>query len=172
MPYQCPQCGAKYTTDEQCADRFQACLALEYENPSAYGAVHHLTVISYMMQHDGYSLSAWLGAREMLSQFIRDGVSPAATRKKIGMEANSGRRKWSMVKGPKLSHIARLDWKRTIAEIRLQDPETYVADVRQWAASVLEDSEALSLLGEPLKPDAMHQIPKGRKRNSRRRSGE
>jgi hypothetical protein len=45
-------------------------MALEYENPSAYGAVHHLTVACYMLQHNAYSRDVWLEARKMLAQFI------------------------------------------------------------------------------------------------------
>ncbi len=43
----CPECGAP---DSACEARFHELLALEFEE-AGYGAVHHLTVATYMLQH-------------------------------------------------------------------------------------------------------------------------
>ncbi len=137
----CPKCGAEYPPDDSCQNRFNQCLALEYENPSAYGAVHHLTVTCYMLQHNLYSHKAWLDAREMLRQFVEQGVSPADMRARNRSKVDSGKRKWSITQGDKFSRFAEINWTRTIADVRLDNADNYCTDVERWAAAVLQDTE-------------------------------
>jgi len=143
MTHKCPQCGAEYTSDEGCRDRFDLCMALEYENPTAWGSVHHLTVACYMLQHNAYSREVWLEARKMLAQFIQGGITPSDVRKRNRSRFDSAHRAWSVTKGPKLAEFDAIVWSRTIADVRLDDPETYCSDVRLWAISVLRDTESL-----------------------------
>jgi hypothetical protein len=143
MSQQCPQCGAEFPSDEQCHGRFDLCLAMEFENPGTFGAAHFLTVACYMLQHNAYSRDAWLEAREMIAQFIQDGVTPTEMRKQNRSRLDSRHRRWSIIKGTELSEFDTIVWTRTIADVRLDDPETYCADVRLWAASILADTELL-----------------------------
>ena len=126
-------------------------MALEYENPGAFGAVHHLTVVCYMLQHNAYSRDVWLEARNMLAQFVEEGVSPAAMRGRNRVRFDSAHRSWSITKGAKLPEFETILWSRTIAGVRLDDPETYCADVQLWATYVLKDTEQLvqGLKGKP-----------------------
>ena len=126
-------------------------MALEYENSGAFGAVHHLTVVCYMLQHNAYSRDVWLEARNMLAQFVEEGVSPAAMRGRNRSRFDSAHRSWSITKGAKLPEFETLLWSRTIAGVRLDDPETYCADVQLWATCVLKDTEQLvqGLKGKP-----------------------
>ena len=140
MPFTCAQCGAIYASDETCQQRFEACLALEYENPNAYGAVHLLSVACYMLQHNLYSREGWLETRELVRLTISQESTPAEIRKKNRDRLDSGVRKWSVTKGAKLAEFAAIRWSRTIADIHLENPEGYVSDVKQWAISVLEDT--------------------------------
>ncbi len=100
--YKCPQCGAQYPTDETCCDRFDLCLAKEFEQPTSYGSVHHLTVACYMLQHNLYSREAWLEVREMVAQFIRQGRAPSDVRRQNRQRLDSGVRRWSVTKGAKM----------------------------------------------------------------------
>ena len=138
MPYTCPLCGAIYPSGETCQARFEACLALEYENPTAYGAVHLLTVACYMLQHNLYSRRGWLETRQMLAQTLRLGTTPEEIRKEYQRRLDSGQRQWSVTKGEKLGEFDAIRWSCTIADVQLDSPERYVAAVRQWAISVLE----------------------------------
>jgi hypothetical protein len=52
-----------------------------------------------------------------------------------------GQRNWSVTKGEKLGEFNLIRWSCTIAEIPLDNPERYVAAVRQWAACILEDTD-------------------------------
>jgi hypothetical protein len=142
MPQKCPLCGGEFPADEQCRDRFDLFLAVEFENPTTFGAVHHLTVPCYMLQHNGYSREGWLEARKMVTLFVEEAVTPAEMRKRNRARLNSRQRDWSITKGPKLAEFDMIAWSRTIADVRLDDPQTYCADVERWAESVLADAEA------------------------------
>lgn len=142
MVQSCPDCGAEFPTGEQCRDRFDLCLAKELEHPTTYGLVHHLTVISYMLQHQGYSRQGWLESRELLVKFIRQGQTPAEVRRQNQQGLDSGRRKWSITIGERFS-TAGVTWTRTIAQVRLDNAEVYRADVTLWATAVLADTEGL-----------------------------
>ena len=141
MTNKCPQCGAEYAGGDDCGNRFNLCLAKEYENPAAFGAVHHLTVICYMLQHNAYSHASWLGARDLLRQFMQQGVTPAQARQRNRDHLDSSQRAWSITQGARFPQFASIPWTRTVADVRLDTPETYCADVRLWAASVLADTE-------------------------------
>lgn len=141
MPYTCPQCGAIYSAGETCQTRFDACLALEYENPAVYGAVHLLTVACYMLQHNLYSRQGWLESRHLVAQTIRLGSNTVEVRKEYQRRLDRRQRNWSVTKGEKLGEFDLIRWSCTIAEIPLEGPERYVAAVRQWAMCILEDTD-------------------------------
>jgi hypothetical protein len=143
MSQKCRLCGGEFTSVEQCRERFDLCMALEYENPAAYGAVHHISVACYMLQHNAYSAEVWLEARIMLARFIRDGLTPEQVRRQNRSRLDSRHRRWSVTKGAKLPEFDSIVWTRTIADVRLDDPETYCKDVILWAERVLSDTEAL-----------------------------
>jgi hypothetical protein len=146
----CPLCGAEFPAGAQCCDRFDLCLAKEFENPATYGAVHHLTVACYMLQHNAYSREGWLSTRELLVQFIQEGRTPAEVRAQNRRKLDSQQRKWSITKGERTSMESML-WTRTIADVRLDTPEHYCADVELWAKSLLADTEKWA--GQFLGPD-------------------
>jgi hypothetical protein len=143
MSQKCPLCGGEFSSVEQCRERFDLCMALEYENPAAYGAVHHLSVPCYMLQHNAYSAEVWPEARNILARFIRDGMTPVQIRRQNRSRLDSRHRSWSITKGAKLPEFDSIVWTRTIADVRLDDPETYCKDVIVWAERVLADTEGL-----------------------------
>ena len=142
MASPCPLCGATFTGSEQCQNRYHRFLALELEDP-AYGIVHNLTVPAYTLQHNGYSRQGWLWSRALLAQFVREGVGPAEARRDHRRELDSGNRDWSITQGPKPEWFDEIVWSRTIADVRYDDDEDYRADVRAWAAAVLDDTDAV-----------------------------
>jgi hypothetical protein len=118
-------------------------MALEFENPAAFGAVHHLSVACYMLQHNLYSCLVWLEARHMLAQFVQGEITPADYRVQQRSKFDQSRRTWRVTRGEKLAAFATIVWSRTIAGVRLTDAGQYVADVRLWAESVLADTAHL-----------------------------
>jgi hypothetical protein len=146
----CPQCGATLASGETCIDRFNATQIKEIENPASYYAVHHLSVPCYMLQHNAYSRHGWLAVRQLLHQFVYEGLTPAEARRQNRTTWDSGQRTWSLTKGAKLTQVDDIVWTRTIADVRIDTAEHYCADVRDWAIAVLNDTEALvQALGNP-----------------------
>jgi hypothetical protein len=143
MPLTCPNCGASFTADETCQDRFTLSQLKEVEQPGYY-AVHHLSVPCYMLQHNAYSREGWLEVRKLLAKFVHEGWTPAMARRQIRVSADSGHRNWSFTKGAKLPDVGQIAWTYTIADVRLDTAEAYCADVRQWAKRILADSEQLT----------------------------
>jgi len=142
MPFSCPNCGAGFTSDETCEDRFTLSQLKEIEQP-AYYAVHHLSVPCYMLQHNAYSREGWLEVHKLLAKFIYEGWTPAMARRQNRVSADSGHRTWSFTKGAKLPGVEQIVWTYTLADVRLDTAEAYCADVRHWAESILSDSEHL-----------------------------
>jgi hypothetical protein len=141
MSSTCAQCGAIHPSGETCQQRFEACLALEYENPSAYGAVHLLTVACYMLQHNLYSRQGWLETRQMVAQIVHQEATPIEIREKYQRKLDSGQRTWSVTRGARLAEFDAIQWSFTIADLRMDNPEGYVTSVKQWAEYVLEDTD-------------------------------
>lgn len=137
----CPLCGARLPDGEICEDLFTAHQLKEIDQPAFY-AVHHLSVPCYMLQHNRYSRQGWLAVRELLGRFV-NGLTPADARREMQTGMDSGQRKWSLVKGEKLAGVEKIAWRFTIADVRLDSPANYCADVRRWAESILVDSESL-----------------------------
>jgi len=142
MIHKCPQCGAENERAGQCRQRFEACLALEFENP-AYGVVHHLTVPSYMLQHNEYSREAWIEALKLLDQFVNQKTTPEAARQMMASKFEGRPRTWRFSRGEKLGEFSAIVWSCTIADVRLDDPAVYCADIHRWAASIVADARGL-----------------------------
>jgi hypothetical protein len=157
MSNRCPRCGAELLPGELCRDRFDLCLAKEFEHPGTYGAVHHLTVACYMLQHNEYAREAWLATRAGLAQVIEQEITPAELRRQNRPKMDNRSRPWKIARGEKISAVDSIIWTRTIADVRLDTPEEYCLDVKLWASSFLEDTEALvqKIEQEPLVGQAM-----------------
>ena len=145
MTNPCPLCRAEYPSGESCQERFDLCLALEFENPGTYGAVHHLTVICYMLQHNRYSREGWQQSRALLAEFVDQGRMPDQVRREFRKPFDNKQRTWSFTQGDRLAEFGRIIWTRTIADLHTDDPVQYCTDVRDWAKSILADTEFLFL---------------------------
>ena len=135
----CPDCGARLAEPETCRGRFGACLTLEYLHPTTFGAVHHLSVMCYALQHNQYAKVAWLDARDILAQCVSGGLTGAEflrmSRERLGTKRNG-----SISRGKKLTDVADIPWSVRVVDIATADPATYEADVLRWAASVVADT--------------------------------
>jgi hypothetical protein len=133
----CPECGAP---ENACGTRFQECLVREFED-SAYGAVHHLTVAAYMLQHSSkLTREGWLYERELLREFLVEKKPPAFIRKQDKDLVDSGMRAFKIKSRDGAPVINKVTWMKTILDIRVENAEKYCADVIAWARSVLEDT--------------------------------
>ena len=138
----CAHCGARFPQGIACEEQFHISQAHEFEDP-AYGAVHHLSVPSYRLQHNRYSRRGWLEVRALLHRFVFTGLTPQMARRELATSASSSNRDWSLTKGEKLAGVDQIDWSLTLADVRLASAAHYCSDVMDWARAVLSDSEQL-----------------------------
>lgn len=138
----CPECGA---ADNACEIRYHECLVKEFED-TGYGAVHHLTVATYMLQHSSkMTREGWLFERQLLHEFLVEKKSPAAIRKQNRDVVDSGKRTFKIAEKNGTSKISLTQWTKTILDVRLENADVYCADVEAWARSVLGDAKMIEI---------------------------
>jgi len=136
----CPECGA---TERKCKAHYHACLAKEFEDPR-YGAVHHLTVATYMLQHSSQlTREGWLYERELLREFLVENKPPALVRVQNRDSLDSLRREFKIVSRDGRPLIRRAQWTMTILDVSLKDAAAYCRGVEAWARSALQEAERI-----------------------------
>jgi hypothetical protein len=137
----CPECGA---TDNLCQTRFDEFLILEFTD-AGYGAVHHLTVATYMVQHSSnMTREGWLFERGLLREFLVENKPPAYIRQQNRDVVDSGKRKFKIKSRTGVPVIDKTIWKKTIMHVRTENAQVYCEDITAWARSVLEEAEKIS----------------------------
>ena len=138
----CPECGAP---DQLCQSRFDEFLILEFTD-AGYGAVHHLTVAAYMVQHSGkMTREGWMFERNLLREFLVEKKPPAYIRKQNKDVVDSGKRKFKIKSKTGVPVIDKTSWKKTILDVRAENAEVYCEDIAAWARSVLDEAEELKI---------------------------
>lgn len=138
----CPECGAP---DQLCQARFDEFLILEFTD-AGYGAVHHLTVAAYMVQHSSkMTPEGWTYERDLLREFLVEKKTPAMIRKQIKDTVDSGKRTFKFKSKTGVPVIHKSTWTKTILDVRTENAEVYCQDITTWARSVLEEAEKLDV---------------------------
>jgi Family of unknown function (DUF5946) len=138
----CPECGA---TDHLCQARFDEFLILEFTD-AGYGAVHHLTVAAFMVQHSSrMTREGWLFERGLLREFLVENKPPAYIRKQNKDVVDSGKRTFKIKSKTGIPVINKTTWRKTILDVRSQNADVYCEDITAWARSVLEEAEAIGI---------------------------
>jgi len=138
----CPECGA---TEAACESRFYECLAKEFED-QAYGAVHHLTVTAYMLQHSSQlTREGWLHQRGLLREFLVENKPPAFIRQQNRDLVDSGKRAFKIKSRDGIPVINKTSWTKTILDVRMENVEVYCEDIVAWARSVLEKAQTVTI---------------------------
>jgi hypothetical protein len=133
----CPECGAP---DQLCQTRFDEFLVLEFTD-AGYGAVHHLTVAAFMVQHSSrMTREGWLFERELLREFLVENKPPSYIRKQNKDRVDSGKRTFKIKSRDGKRIIEKSTWKKTILDVRTENSEVYCEDITSWTSSVLEDA--------------------------------
>lgn len=130
----CEQCGAAF--DEMtCEDCFNQMLIWEFDNTEGAGAVHHLTVLAYHLQHPRTVSAEWITkARDLLVEFLENGASPQHIRREWRDQVDSGKRS---IKFKGQSMPLDIQWTMTIQDVLRHGLTDYCATVETWARSVL-----------------------------------
>jgi hypothetical protein len=138
----CPECGAHAGA---CEPRFNEFLAIEFSNP-AYGAVHHLTVAAFMLQHSSkLTREGWLYERELLKKFLVNKVLPTKMRELMRDVVDSGKRRFKIASRSGQAVIAKTTWDRTIMDVSTETADRYCEDIASWAASVLQEAQQIQV---------------------------
>ncbi len=138
----CPECGAP---DNLCQTRFDEFLVLEFSDPG-YGAVHNLTVATFMLQHSSrMSKEGWLYERELLKDFLVKNKSPELIRKQNRDLVDSGKRTFKFKSKDGKPVISKTEWRKTILDVRAENAEVYCEDITAWARSALEEAEKIAI---------------------------
>ena len=138
----CPECGAP---DNLCHTRFDEFLVLEFTD-AGYGAVHHLTVAAFMVQHSSkMTREGWLFERGLLREFLVENKPPAYIRKQNKDVVDSGKRTFKIKSKTGLPVINKITWAKTILDVRTENAEVYCEELAAWARSVLEEAEEVAI---------------------------
>jgi uncharacterized protein DUF5946 len=146
----CAQCGASQSDGITCRDCFDMMLAFENENPPAFGAVHHLTVACYFLQHPaGYADAAL----NLWHQAVADGLDGRATTQEL--QRRAGRAFAGSVRVRDATAVPRpwwpKSWPRTVRDVLMPgetiDAPTYVQRAAVWAESVRTTLDAAATRG-------------------------
>jgi hypothetical protein len=138
----CPECGAP---DNLCHTRFDEFLVLEFTD-AGYGAVHHLTVAAFMVQHSSkLTREGWLFERGLLREFLVENKPPAYIRKQNKDVVDSGKRTFKIKSKTGVQVINKITWAKTILDVRMENAEVYCEDIAAWARSVLEEAEEVAI---------------------------
>ncbi|MBN2118311.1 MAG: hypothetical protein JW730_17175 [Anaerolineales bacterium] len=138
----CPECGA---AEALCQARFDEFLVLEFTD-AGYGAVHHLTVAAYMLQHSSkLTRQGWLHERNLLRKFLVEKKPPQFIRKQNKDLVDSGKRTFKFKSKDGVPVIDKTTWAKTILDVRTENAEVYCEDVTAWARFALEEAEAIAI---------------------------
>ena len=145
-PSDCPECGAEQGA-ATCLECFHELLAFENENPRAFGAVHHLTVACFYLQHpSGYTRAALEMWERMLRDALERGTSPKEFLRRASAQFEGAKKardpkakvppdwpkRWSMTVGDVIRSAGR------------PDIDTYIDRAMSWARAT---SKTLSARG-------------------------
>ncbi len=156
MTTTCPECGAKHPSPNQtCNDDFNTLLAWETEDESRW-AVHHLSVLSYHLQHPSiYSQEGLEGAIKLLTEFIETNITPEQVRRREKDRLNANRRRFKVTSddGSRGTYKHPIVWPMTTADVVALGPQNYVQNVNTWAMSIYNTLKATdNLLPNPTNP--------------------
>ena len=128
----CAHCGVP-----ECDVRFHACLERDYTDPG-YGAVHHLVVSAYMLQHDAYADDV----RPAMVDFVLahlDAPPTAHEMRRIRAATDGPARVRRRPDDPAPARPPAEEAQVTVADVDTTSAEAYRRTVRRWAEAVARD---------------------------------
>lgn len=134
---QCPECGARWSSADECTDHFHQMLFWEWDEQLF--DVHHLLVLCYHLQHPSlYSPQALGWAKHALARIMEDGATPQSMRRQSSRSLDSGARDYRITGTPGAAgrYEKPVHWDMRAADVVNAGIDNYYASVRQWAASI------------------------------------
>lgn len=119
MATTCAECGAVWAGDQTCQAVFDEYLSLEFTDPG-YGAVHFLTVSTFMLQHGRYSAAGRGWVVPALRAYLAGATDTERLRRDAGAALGSGQRTWKIMRAPTDPPPPAVAWDHTLAEVAAQ----------------------------------------------------
>lgn len=136
----CPECGAPLVGVTECREYLNEMIRWDFEDFNGVGKIHHLTVLSYNLQHPSvYSPEGLENAKRSLIEFMKD---PESYRKH-GMidreNLGSDKRTWKITGSTENhgSYGTKPKWEILASDVIRGGIENYVENVKKWSRSVL-----------------------------------
>lgn len=136
----CAECGAPQVDGASCRECFDGLLAFEHQQPAAFGAVHHLTVATYFLQHPrGYTAEVLRAWHALLADALDGRATIAELRRRHGRQFGGAARVRSS--RPDVPAGWPADWPSHVRDVfdpraPLPSVNDYVARAGRWAADV------------------------------------
>lgn len=111
----------------------------ENENP-VNGAVHHLMVLCYHIQHpELYSREGLAEGIRLLTDFVDGGLTTEEIRRRNRARVDSANRSWKIKGKPgnQGSFSGPVRWKMTAADVVAGGEQAYIPSVQRWARLTL-----------------------------------
>lgn len=132
----CAECGTLLTDGDTCRAIFERMMAREFQEFATYGAVHHLSVLCFNIQHPaGYSDDYWRYAVALLTETVEHDLPGEVIRARMRREMAPGRRTLTIRGAPSMPHTHA--WTMRCGDIPLDDAARYTDAVRAWARSIV-----------------------------------
>jgi hypothetical protein len=132
----CPECRGRPVDGLACQEMFEALLAWEWQDP-ALGAVHFLTVSSYLLQHPATLTADALAAIRSAFAAVVDGVMTVEQVRARHARLFAGERRARKAEG-ELCPQART-WSMTIADVYTGGQPGAAGRVAQWAQAIRDE---------------------------------
>ena len=138
MMTRCAECGAVWADDRTCETVYQAFLALEFSDPG-YGAVHFLTVATFMLQHGRYSEAALDWVVPAMRAYLA-GETDVPELRRGARSLTQGVRDWKVTRQPGEFRQRAVAWDHILADVapHAASAAAYCAAVTLWASRALE----------------------------------
>ncbi|MDB4991920.1 MAG: uncharacterized protein JWL75_165 [Parcubacteria group bacterium] len=137
----CPECGAPLEGKTECREYLNEMIKWDFEDFTGVGKIHHLTVLSYNLQHPNlYSSKGLQNAIESLTEYMQNPMDYTAHGTRDREKLASDIRDWKIT-GTAEDHGAyatKPEWKMLASDVVAGGLVHYVENVKKWSQSVLE----------------------------------
>lgn len=135
MATTCAECGAVWADDQTCQAVFDEFLIRDFTDPG-YGAVHFLTVSTFMLQHGRYSAAGLAWVVPTMRAYLAGDTNVERIRRAAGPALGQGQRTWKVMRAPTDPPQRAVAWDLTLPAVAAQvhDAASYRAAITAWAA--------------------------------------
>lgn len=137
----CSECGAVVHEGTTCRMYLDEMIKWDFEDFAGVGQIHHLTVLSYNLQHPSvYSKKGLEDAKQFLEEFFVQNATFEEHDERNKRRLSSDVRDWKITGRPEDhgSYAAEPHWTMTAADVVSEGLENYVGNVKKWSMSVYE----------------------------------